>query len=498
MALDQTPGVVQTPTRDQVRDQFLRAYQCRVPAADTGPGTQPYVDASCAADMAAPLYNDAVTIGRGTNLSTSAGAWLQQIGANQGPFPRPAVGASGFIPIVTASGGSTIQAGTEVDSKPAGLRFQVTVTATYTTATPVPVIGIDTGPSTNLAVGTAMQFPSPPPGLGQNAVVTADSDGNGLTGGRPADDAASLRQLTSDARANPPASGNDAEYQQRIRQTPSLSIQQVFTYPAILGPGTIAYVFTLNPSAPGGSRAPNDAQIAATLDYVTGIEPADDGIMGCTIVEETLRVCLRVTWRKGASTWTDATQWPVYLTGDAVRVNNTPTPSLTSFGLVTNTATTDPQVGQTIGFYDTTSQSFKRIRIGAVTVVSTGLSWVITPDRTFGASDPIFVPSFLAVASPWSDSLNNVPAAVISYMASLGPGEQVASLPDPGLRQRRSPDPGLSWPSVVDNGLLAPLFSVSSVQSPVILEPVVPYATPVGVAGVLSYLFVLSDLGIYP
>lgn len=498
MALDQTPGVVVTPQRNEIRDQFLRAYKARVPAADTGPGTQPYVDASVVADTAVALYNDAVTVGRGTNLSTSAGPWLQQIGANQGTFPRPAVGAAGFISIQTSAGGSTIAAGTEVDSKPAGLRFQVLTTNVYTTATPVPVTGIDTGPATNLPVGTAMQFPSPPPGCGQNATVTADSDGNGLTGGRLADDDGSLRQLISDDRANPPASGNDAEYQTKIRATPGLSVQQVFTYPAILGPGTIGYVFTLNPSAPGGSRAPNNAQIAATLAYVTGLEPADDSIFAATLVEQALRVCLKVTWRKGASTWTDTTPWPSYLTADPVRVNNIPTPSLTSFGLYTGTATVDPQAGQTIGFYDTTSQSFKRIRIGSVVIVTPGLTWTITPDRTFGASDATFVPAYGAVASPWSDSLNTVPGAVISYVDGLGPGEQVASLPDPGLRQRRSPDPGLRWPSVVDNGLLAPLFRVSSVQSPVVLEPTVPYATPVGTPAVLSYLFILSDLGIYP
>jgi len=499
MALDQTPGVVQTLSRSEVHDNWTRDYKLRVPAADVGPGTQPDVDASVAADAVAPLYNDAVTIGRGTTLRTSAGSYLQIIGEDEGIFKRPAVGASGFIAITTATGGATIQQGTVVVSKIGQKRYQVTTTQLYTSATLVPVVGIDTGPSTNLDPGAGMQFQAPPPGCAQDAVVVADSNGNGLTGGRDADDDATYRQLISDNRANPPASGNDAEYQKQIRKTPGLSIQQVFTYPGMpFGPGTISYVFTLNPARPGASRTPNGTQIAATLAYVTGQEPADDGVFACELVESSVIVALSITWGAGASTWMDATPWPTYVTGQ-VLVASSPAPSLTGFRLHAGTSTTDPQVGQNIGFYDSVSGTFKRFRILTVSVVSAGVTWDITVDRTFGASDPNYIPSAGQPASPWSDSLNLIAPAVIAYFDGLGPGEQVSPLPDPGLRQRRQPTSPIRWPSVIDARIVIPIYQLGNVVETVTpLLPALPFQTPVGAPGVTSNLCTLGSLAIYP
>lgn len=499
MALDQTPGVVKTFSRQEVHDNWTRDYGLRVPPADVGPGTQPDVDASLAADAAAPLYSDAVTIGRGTTLRTSAGTWLTTIGEDEAVFRRPAVGATGFVGITTSAGGSNLQRGTVVRSKNGQKRYQVVETALYTTATPVPVSGIDTGPSTNLRPGSAMEFPAPPPGCSADAVVLADGSGNGLTGGRDADDDATYKALISDERANPPASGNDAEYQATIKKTPGLSVQQVFTYPTILGPGTMGYCFTLNPAVPGGSRAPNAAQIAATLAWVIGQMPGDDGIFACEIVPSPVTVSFRIAWGAGASQWQDTSPWPAYLAGDPAIVAAVPAPSFTSFRLQTGTSTTDPQVGQTIGFYDPTSATFKRFRIGAVSIVAPGLTWDITPDRSFGASDSSFVPVAGTPASPWSDSLNAIVPAVIAYFDGLGPGEQVSPLPDPGLRQRRQPTSPLRWPSLVDARIVIPIYALGNVVETVTpLAPALPYQTPVGTAAVLSNLATLGGLALYP
>lgn len=498
MAIDQTPGVVDTPTRSETRDTWTQDFNLRVPAAKTGPGTWPYVEGSVVADALVPVNAAAITIGRGTNLSTSAGPWLLEIGEADGVEPRPAVGAIGFLDIVTSNGGSNIQAGTLVRSKVGQVRFQVSTTGLYFTNTPVPVSGIDTGYATNLPAGTPMEFPAPPPGCAQDAVVRAQSDGTGLTGGRPADDDQTYRQLISDARANPPASGNDAAYQQFIRKTPAISIQQVFTYPGIRGPGTIGYCFTLNPSRPGGSRSPNAAQIAATYANIVGQMPADDSVFACDLVNTNVRVCLRMTWSYGAQTWVDNIPWPPYVAGSPVKVTSPPTPTLTKIRLSTGTSTVAPQPGQTVGFYDPQSGTFKRIRIGSVTTISAGLIWDVFPDRSNNASDPTFVPIVNSVASPWGESLNLVAPAVIAYFDTLGPGEQVSPLPDPGLRQRRQPQSPEKWPSTIDERILVPVFKVSAVQSPIVLEPTIPTVTPVGVPAVSSNYFVLGDLGIFP
>lgn len=499
MALEQTPGVILVPARDTIRDRYTQDYNLRVPAADVGPKTQPFVDASVAADAIVPLYADAVTIGRGTNLRTSAGTWLVDLGDAAGIEGRPAVGAQGFVFITASVGGTFIQSGTELRLRVgAQTRYQITESRLYMDGDEAPVAGIDTGPSTNQPARTVLVFTAPPPGCGPNATVAPDSTGNGLIGGRPADDDAALRGLIVDARSNPPASGNDAQYQNTARATPGLSIQQVFTMPAIRGPGTIAYVFTLNPSAPGKGRVPDSAQIAETYAEIAGQMPADDSAFACNIVEIPTRVLLRATWAPGAATWVDAGPWPGYIAADPVRVSNAVTPTLSLIRLFTGTSTVDPQIGQTIGFYDGVSGTFKRIRIGAVSIISAGIIWDITPDRTNNASDPSYVPAIGDVASPWSDSLSLVSPAVIGYFDTLGPGEQVASLPDPGLRQRRQPRSPAIWPSVVNNKILGPIFALPAIEDAELLEPSVPHATPVGVAASFSNLLVLGQLGIYP
>lgn len=499
MPIDSSPGVVLTLPRDKIRDRWTTSYKLRVPAADVGPGTQPYVDGSVAADAIMVVYSDAVTIGRGTTLRTSSGPWLQIIGEDEGIYKRPAVGASGFLTVTTSSGGANILAGTIVTDDISQLRYQVTETALYSTTTPVPVQGVDTGPATNQPAGAAMTFQAPPPGLSAEATVRADSDGNGLIGGRDADDDATYRQLISYERANPAAAGNDADYQFLVRETPGVSVQQCFTYPAILGPGTMGYCFALNPSSPGAERAPTTPQAASSLAYITGILPADDGIFACQLLNSPVNVAFLVVWGVGSTSWVDPLPWPPYVAGDQVKVSGTPTPSFDSFRLTTGTTTVAPQAGQNLGFFDPVSKTFKLIRIGTVSTVISGKAWDIVPDRSFGASDPTFFPTQGLAASPWSASLNAVVPAVVSYFDGLGPGEQNASLPDPGFRQRRQPQSPQFFPSLIDARVVIPIYSLGNVIETVTpVAPSLPFQTPVGVPGVLSYLSTLGDMSVYP
>jgi hypothetical protein len=131
MADEELPGVIETLTRDEYRDLWLQDYKLFVPNADVGPGTQPYVDASLAADSTQILVNDAIVIGNGTNLDDSEGRWLLQIGESEGVFKLPPAGGSGYIVITTAAGGSTIFQGDQVREPLSGLRFQVLQTSVY-------------------------------------------------------------------------------------------------------------------------------------------------------------------------------------------------------------------------------------------------------------------------------------------------------------------------------------------------------------------------------
>lgn len=492
------PGEIVVKDRAQIRANYTRDYGLRVPAADVGPGTQPDVDAQTFADGVMFLVNDAQVIGRGTNVRTSGGQWLKDIGEPEGIFARPAVGGSGTLTISASVGGGTIQVGSEYREKNSGLRFRtISPTALCLDGSQIEVTGIDTGPGTNFKAGTVLIMQAPPPGISQLATVVLQNDGSGISGGREADGDEQYRLLIQARRANPPASGNDAEYQRAIERTPGIPVEKAFTYPAALGPGTTAFTFTVRPSSPGGSRIPNAAQIAAVHDYVVGQFPADDQIFACLLTAQPTTVALRVTWAPSALGFVDVTPWPRHIAGDNVRVDMTSTPTATTFRLTTATSTTTPLAGQTIAFYDASSQRFQRKRILSVSVVSAGMSWDIVVDTSNAASDTGYTPYIGQAPSPYSGSLDALVPALLSYVDGLGPGEQFASLPDPGRRQRRQPPSPNAWPSEINNRVVVNPLALTAVESVSLLAPSDPFTATVGTPGVESFLITVRDIGAF-
>lgn len=494
---DELPGAIVTLTRDEYRDLYLQDYALFVPNADVGPGTQPYVDASLTADNTQVLFANSVTIGNGTNLDTSTSTWLTQIGESEGVFKLPAAGGSGYIVITTATGGSTIFQGDEVREPLSGLRFLVSQTQVYANGALVPIAGLDTGEETNLAANTSVEFTNPRPGCAPVATVFEQSDGSGLTGGRPEESDDDYRIRIKLKRANPPASGNDAEYQRRVEDIPSISVQKCFTYPAVFGPGTTAFVFTLRPSTPGAGRIPNASQIALALGTLTANEPADDGIFAPMILDQALTVVYSVTWAKGAAGWANDPIWPSYSSPKVV-VQAAPAPTATAFrvGIASGT-TDDPVVGQTIGVFDRDNRVFRRKRIETVVVVTPNQVWDLTFTTVNLASDTTYAPAAGQAVSPWSDSLDLLVTPTLTHIDNMGPGEMFATFNDPGLRQRRSPANPDAWPSTVTNKIIAPILALPAIGNAVLLEPSVPFNTNVGTPGVSVYLLELDDLAIY-
>lgn len=489
MPIDQLPSRIVTPTRAQIRQQYLRNYKLRLPQADTADGTQPAIDADTFADTATPLYANAVIVGNNTTRKTKTGQALDDEAEALGTRRLPAEGASGFVEVRASVGGGVILAGSECTI--AGKRYACALTRLYHDGDPVPISGIDTGPSTNQPAGATLAWTSQPLGIGPNASVLAQADGSGLTGGHEVESDDELRDRLNYLAANPPASGNDAEYQDLVLKTPGLSVEAVFTHPAILGPGTKAIVFTVRPSTLGGSRIPNGAQIAKVLAWLTGQMPADDVIFLGTILGYPVTLALRVTWAQGATGWTDAQPFPTYASPMvAVRAAASPT----TFRLANIVLA--PQPGQTIGFYDGINRKFQRKKI--LTVTPVGADVDITCDTTNNASDTTYVPYVGQPCSPWSESLDALVPTIARQYARLGPGEQRASFFDPGLRQRRSPMSPQFWPSVISNKFVGPLFDLSAVQDVALQEPAIPFVTPVGAPGVSSNLLTLQTIAVFP
>lgn len=497
---DTFPGEIITYTRGEVVEKYLRDYQFRQPLADVGPGTQPAIDAAVMADQVAVLHADAVVIGNNTNLGTTTNGALDELLRVNGLSRLPASGASGYVTITTSVGGAEILAGAELKTKVTQKRYQALVSGVYADQSQVPVIGIDTGPTTNQEPGTVLVWTSPSPGLASECVVFEQSDGTGLTNGREEQSDADAQAMLVEKRANPPASGNEAEYIEKTEKTPGVAIQKAFAIPASpAGPGNMSIVFLLRPASPGAQRAPSGAQRALVRANLEAEFPGDDGVFDLEVVEEPLAVVLAISWRENAANWLDATPWPPYVAGDMVVVVGSITPTALTCRVATGTPISEaPQVGQTIAFYDAELKRFAPKRIASVTTNIPGEDWTLTFDVSNAASDTSYVPIVGQIASPYSTGLDDIPTAVVSHIDTMGPGEVVATFPDPGNRQRRIPRSPEEWPSSLTNRVITKVLAVPTIGDADVLAPELPYPVPVGVPGTLVYLFALTDLATFP
>ncbi len=512
MTIDQLPGEITTTTRDQEIERWKRAHRLRVPDADTGPGTQPDVDARVAADAVMPLYAAATIIGKNAVLEQATGEAVDQWGEREGVGERrEAVGASGYVEVRASSGGGTVQADDELVNEDSGLIYRALVTDHYDDGDALAIIGKDTGPDTNLEPGTQLKWSSPRPGIGAIVTVIEQSDGSGLSGGRNKESDDEYKARIQEEKQTRAASGNDAEYQLLAQNTPSVSVQKAFTYPAILGSGTTCVVFTMRPASPGGSRIPNPVQVGLVESFVVGEMPGDDGAFFALLAEEDADVVYQIEWDESGVGWEDVVPWPPYYAPSdspgAIVVSAAT--SATSFTLATDDAVytnvQQPVAGQTIAFYDPDEFEFVRKRILSFT--GTG-PWVITVDTTNDVSDTGYTPAVGQRAMPWSDSLNAIlytpPSAdgktkasgVLAHFDTLGPGEQVASFYDDGTRQKRQPRPPKSWPSTLTTRDLVRAITAAAVSDVDVLEG--DGAAPsVGTPGILSYILRLRYVSVF-
>lgn len=506
MTVEQLPGEMRLPTRDEEVARWKRAYRIRHPDAEIGHGTQPDIDANVFADVMMRLYAQVDIAGRNAVLEEARGAALEQWGEREGVGPkRFAVGASGFVTIETAAGGAPVVAGDTLVHEQTQSVYRAINTATHTNGTLVAITGVSTGAGTNLPSGTQLSWSGGRPGRGPNVLVAPQSDGTGLTGGRPDETDGEYLDRILDEKHNRAASGNDAEYQLTAAQTSGVAIQRVFTYPAITGTGNTCVIFTLLPSGPGGSRLPNAAHVGLVEAHTSAAMPADDGALFALWEYEDVALAYKIALAENAY-WADVVPWPPYYSPDptdapaAIIVSAATSP--TSFTLATADALYSgdstpiaPIAGKTIGFFHAASNTIVRKRL--LTVTGTG-PWVCVADTTNQASDIGYTPIVGQRAMPWSDILPELIGGVLAYTDKLGPGEQVATFFDEGRRQRRSPRPSKgNWASALTSSELADAVEVS----PYVVE-VDPLDGPgtapsVGTPGALSYILKPNDIAFF-
>lgn len=508
MPVPDVPNGFITPIRDAVEADAKNSFLVRQMQADptktvdVGPKSFPDVASKVIADIAMPIYANDLACVRSWLVRNTFGARLDRLALEKlGPedgLRREAIGASGYIEATKIeTGGADMDENTTLVHQPTGLRFRVVAAATYADGDPISIVGIDTGPDTNLDALAELVFESQPPGCSLTATVLEQNDGTGalvgLTGGRLGESDTELQNRILEAQANPPAAGNDAHIVRVAQRTATVPVEKAFTYSAWFGPASTAVVFTLRPDA-ANTRIPNSTQRGLVEADLRSAFAVGWTLTVPAVFSQALAIAVGVTWLSSARGWTDLTPWPEYIPGDPVTI--TAVTSSLVFRATTGTSTTTPAVGQTIGLY--TNGVFKRKRISAVSVVVANKSWNITCTADLGASES-YLPSVGQLVSPWSPSLNRLPTSMLAYTRRLGPGEMFASLPDPGGRRRRWPFSPDEWSSVVTNEGIVNATKASGVIADVeALLPATPNPTTVGTPGVGVYLQTLSDFAAFP
>lgn len=501
------------PTRDAVAQKFGRDWAYwqwladPTRPVDVGPKSMPSILGKVVADILTPVFANVVTIGRGTLEAYATGDRLTAIGEAKGVYRQPATGATGYAKIAAASSGGVIVEDDELIDPTTSLRFHVLVTALYTNGQQVPIQAIDTGPGGNLAAGSVLTFTNPRPGIGAKAIILADNQGDGLSGGQDADTDAEYLDRIVERQTNPPASGNAAEYIEAVENAPGVPVEKAWVYPAWAGPGTTCVAFTVRPDG-SGNRCPNDVQRGQVQANLEALFPGDDSITVATILTNALPIAISVSWKKGVPGWADAVPWPpfatdltgtrpVYAPVEVARGGPGVAPTASSLRAETSVPIPGPQPGQTIALFNLQANAFQRKKIRSVAPASAS-SWDFQFDLANNASD-LFVPVPGQRLSPWSDSLNQLPQALTTYMAGFGPGEQRASFPDPGTRQKRQPESPTDWPSILRNSDLVTAIKATPPVSDVtlLLPSTTPHPALVGVPGVCVYLLTLSDFCIF-
>src|SRR6478609_8785109 len=392
MPLDVLPDKVAVFDRDEWIEKYKRSYQLRDPGADMRDGTQPANDAGAIADQLQILSYNALQIAQSIPLSTQTLEQLEQTAQELGvPGQSPAVGSTGYVSI-NAPTGTKIYAGDELrDETGTGFSFQCIQTGTYSTTKPVPIAAIDVGPTTNLAAGTSLQWSAPRPGCSSLCTVLEQPDGSGLTGGGDEESRDDFAQRISDALANPAVAGNDAAYQRAVEssRTHGVAVEKCFTTPCCIGPGTTGIAFTIKTKRLGADRIPSPLLSATVRDAVRGQFPGDDGYCEVMLVAQPTGIVLDVDWADGAKSWADSITWPPrYLNAvsgfpGAIVVSGSATPTVFTLMSASSVYTGVPQPanGQTIAFFNRTTNKVERKKILSFT--GTG-PWVITVDTTNG------------------------------------------------------------------------------------------------------------------
>jgi uncharacterized phage protein gp47/JayE len=451
-------GQVYVPqTASEIRDQWLRDYRVGMIEAGVSdpvvlPGSEPYIRATCNANMALGCFASIEISAQDTSELTAQGQALDNIREAIG---LPEVGASasaGKIKLaISKNYSATIADGTQLVTKN-GTRIKVVGTWTSVVNNDqIDVVSIDLGSKTNAGAGEKVRWTAPPVGVFNEAEVVAP----GLTGGSDAEDDERKRERILNRRRNLPAGGNSAHLIE-IAEASTSSIQKAFCYPALGGPGSakIVVIKEVNIDDEDFSRVVPVGQVEIVENAILAEAPEPVEIVVQSVEDEDVDVALRLYLPDPTSSGGTSVGWENYssvypaLSGGDVVADVKSVVSDTEFRLSNNCGT--PIVGITkIAWWNPVTQSFT---IGVVTGYTVGATTTVTVDTAFTgiqAGDYI---------SPAAANIASYRGTWLNIMSGLGPGENTSSnyrLP----RAKRKPTAQESYPSDLGTAQLSQLIN---------------------------------------
>lgn len=488
-------------TRDQWISYYLRSRKNANPGESIEPNSPAWIAAAAIADCLVVQGSNCQQNAAGVLIANQNTDQINSTGAILGIDRPAATGASGSVVANVGSLGSTIYQGDSLTNLVTGVRYKVTTSGLYMPGQLIPVVGIDTGPNTNLDAGIPLTWASPRPGCNSTALVYEQPDGTGLTGGANAASDDEYKQIIQYALANESASGNEATIIKLLENSRGhgVAVQKGFVYPALNGPGTVGVCFTLKPQSLNGSRSPNSTQLSAVLAYLQAWLPGSVNVFMLPIVGSQVTLVAQAKWSPSSPGWIDISPWPTYSLGRSYIVSSSGDASTFTVALSGSspdyTSAPQPTAGQTIAVYNAATATFYR---KVITGVSGTGPWVLTCSTIATQSDTTYAPEALDIISPYSDSLVDVANSFVSYVQSMGPGEQVASDPGDGFRQMRQPRPlSNQYPETISSQVVADALKLPAVADVELVSGLLA-TVPVGALLAYSRIFQNPQIGIYP
>lgn len=396
------------------------------------------------------------------NTEFLRGHWCRRTGLT----PRPAAGGSGSV-LVSATVGSTFVGSTTIGDPAAtfgiddaGLRYQVLYTEVAPASPLLPdgtssevkleVIGIDSGPRTNLDVGAQIKPANGPIGWTVPGVVTAK-----FRGGRFDETDAELARRIAWWLRHKQSAGNNPDFRGWAEKS-TASVEAAFVYACAVHAGSVFLACTQargNVRGPLG-RIPSVGTLTTVRAAVTPPGspqvPAHPFVLAVPTVGVACDAVARLAMPRASDTgWADLEVWP------ATNDNGDPTTVTTltnqqDFRVTIGTGTDAPPSGTTprLMVWDATISRFEALVVQAVTLIA---GQVYRVQLSAPPATTIAVGSYI---SPENAQLDVIGETIERYFDTLGPGEIVdLDTSFVGARAARFPDAAEEFPQRTGSAL---------------------------------------------